>query len=471
MTAPDTSQKAENAQPAGLSLVAARDAVAAGHLTARDLVDSCLDRIAEHEPRVGAWQVLDAAAARAHADAIDDRHATAPSAPNQTVEGLLTGVPIGVKDIIDTVDFPTENGTAVQSGRQPQADAWVVARLREAGAIIIGKTVTTELAVFGPGKTANPHDPTRTPGGSSSGSAAAVACGMVPGALGTQTAGSILRPASFCGVVGFKPTFGRVPRTGCLTQSPPLDTIGPMTRTVRDAALLADVLSGTDDTDPDTWLTEPSQLLAAVSAAPPNLAPRLLPLRGPHWADADAAARATFDAFCEQQAELIVAPDATNDAGLTPADWAAQRTLQWADIARYFVPLFGNRIGEATAKLREMMADGAKISADDYEAAKQGRKVLADRLDDVLAKHNADAFVTLAAPGAAPLGLGATGSPVFNALATYVGAPAISLPILQADGLPLGLQLIGRRYDDSGLLTAADRVERRCAAAQSTDPA
>ena len=206
--------------PAALTGSAALAAMQSGQLTSGALVGACLEAIVASEAEVRAWTYLDAERALAAAHAADEAHRAG------TAAGPLHGLPVAVKDIIDTADMPTENGTTVHAGRQPDRDAAVVAQLRNAGAIVLGKTVTTELAVFGPGKTRNPMDLERTPGGSSSGSAAAVATNMIPLALGTQTAGSVLRPASFCGVLGFKPTYGLVSRTGVLNQSPPLDTIG-----------------------------------------------------------------------------------------------------------------------------------------------------------------------------------------------------------------------------------------------------
>src|SRR5690242_1546702 len=212
-----------------------------GLVTSEELVQDCLERIRATEPIVQAWQFLDEEHAIKQARAADERRRS-----GQAV-GALNGIPIGVKDIIDTADMPTENGTPLHKGRAPRSDAAVVRQLRAAGAVILGKTVTTECAYFYPGKTRNPHNPEHTPGGSSSGSAAAVAAAMVPLALGSQTAGSTIRPASFCGVCGFKPTHGLVPRTGLLQLSRTLDHVGLFSRSVEDLALLAEVLAGCDE--------------------------------------------------------------------------------------------------------------------------------------------------------------------------------------------------------------------------------
>src|SRR5918912_2715907 len=232
--------------PGQLTATAAAADIQAGRLSSEELVHACLERIRQVEPTVHAWQFLDEQHALAQARAADERRRS-----GQPV-GALCGIPVGIKDIIDTADMPTENGTVLHKGRMPRADAAVVAKLRAAGAVIMGKTVTTECAYFNPGKTRNPHNPEHTPGGSSSGSAAAVAAQMVPLALGSQTAGSVIRPGAFCGVYGFKPTHGLIPRTGVLLLSRTLDHIGLFARSLEDVALLAEELTGYDERDPDT---------------------------------------------------------------------------------------------------------------------------------------------------------------------------------------------------------------------------
>ncbi len=229
-----------------LGAAAAAGALAEGRISSEELVAACLARIKADEERVQAWAFIDPEHALRQARAADSRRREGKAL------GPLHGLPVGVKDIIDTADMPTENGTVLHAGRAPSADATLVSMLRAAGAIIMGKTVTTELATYSPGKTRNPHNPEHTPGGSSSGSAAAVAAHMVPLAIGTQTNGSVIRPAAYCGVVGYKPSFGLIPRHGVLKQSRPLDQIGVIARSVEDAALLAEQLIGFDQNDPDT---------------------------------------------------------------------------------------------------------------------------------------------------------------------------------------------------------------------------
>src|SRR5690349_10406046 len=265
-----------------------------GLITSEELVGACLERIRATEPIVQAWQFIDEEHALAQARAADDRRRSGEGV------GPLNGIPVGIKDIIDTGDMPTENGTVLHKGRTPRADASVVARLRAAGAVIMGKTVTTECAYFHPGKTCNPHNPEHTPGGSSSGSAAAVAASMVPLALGSQTNGSVIRPASFCGVYGFKPTHGLIPRTGILKLSRTLDHVGVFARSIDDVALVAETLVGSDVDDPDTRPRAAIQFRELAAQEPP-LPPLLGFVKPPVW---DRAAPETKEAFRELAAQM-----------------------------------------------------------------------------------------------------------------------------------------------------------------------
>ncbi|MEQ1669292.1 MAG: amidase, partial [Hyphomicrobium sp.] len=261
------SDASKTTDPATLTATDAAKRLASGALTAEALTAACLARIRLRDADVEAWAHFDASKVMAEAKASDAARKRGEK------PGPLAGIPVAIKDIIDTADYPTEHGTPVFAGRQPEKDASLVAQLKSAGATIFGKTVTTELAFFGPGKTKNPHNPGHTPGGSSSGSAAAVADFQVPLSIGTQTAGSLIRPASYCGVIGFKPTFGAVSRTGVLEQSAPLDTIGGYARSVEDIALLMDAISGFDATDAD-MTAGPRLSLVAELAKPAARAPR-----------------------------------------------------------------------------------------------------------------------------------------------------------------------------------------------------
>src|SRR5512134_810460 len=276
----------------GLSEAAA--GIRDGRLSSVELVGDCLKRIDEVDRNIDAWAFLDRDHAMLQAEIADDRRKQGKAI------GPLHGVPVGIKDIFDTGDMPTEFGSKLWAGRTPRRDAAAVGRLRAAGAVILGKTVTTEYAYFNPGKTRNPHNRDHTPGGSSSGSAAAVAAYMVPGAIGSQTNGSVIRPAAFCGVVGFKPTHGLIPRSGALLLSRALDHVGLFARTVEDVALLAEVLAGFDDEDPDTRpVARPP--FSAVAASEPPLPPRFAFVRSPAWRHAEPV---TGEAFAELVAAL-----------------------------------------------------------------------------------------------------------------------------------------------------------------------
>ncbi len=433
-----------------MTAIEARDALAAGEITSEALVGACIRRIEDRDANVGAWAHFDAGKALEAARMSDARRARGEAMPP------LSGIPVGIKDIIDTKDYPTELGSEVFKGRRPPADAFVVARLKAAGAIILGKTVTTEFAFFGPGKTRNPHDFERTPGGSSSGSAAAVADGQVPLALGTQTAGSIIRPASYCGVIGYKPTFGYVSRSGVLAQSPPLDTIGAYTRSVADIALLLDAISGFDAADADMTAGEKVSLLDALRSSELR-APRLAFVKSPAWAQGDEAMRAAFERFIsEAGVEIVETP--------LPPEFdeilRLQQIVQFSDIARNYGPIADANPERVSVKLKEIIAEGWSFSQASYDAARAKHDVLYKALRPILAE--CDAILTPAAAGTAPVGLGSTGSPMFNGLWTYLEMPCISLPLLEIDGLPLGVQLVGARGEDARLLRTGAWMIEQC---------
>jgi Asp-tRNA(Asn)/Glu-tRNA(Gln) amidotransferase A subunit family amidase len=428
-----------------LSAAEAARRIANGSVSSQEIVSACLARIREREPDVQSWAYLDEDYALAQARRLDEWRATGRGV------GLLHGVPVGLKDIIDTRDMPTCNGTPLHEGRRPRADAAVAAQLRQAGAVIIGKTVTTELAVYAPGKTRNPHDPQRTPGGSSSGSAAAVAAGMAPLALGTQTAGSIIRPASYCGVFGFKPTHGTISRTGVLTQAPALDTVGTFARSLEDIALLGDAISAYDEKDPDMRAYSRGSL-RAVATTTPATTPVLAFIKTPVWDEH--AEPATQDAFAELTEALGAQCDTVDLPDVFQMAWGWQRMLQMAGIAKHYGPLVDHAPEQASAIMREMIAEGRQVKAVDYNTALEMRQVMSAGLDEILKRY--DAILTPASAGPAPEGLDSTGSPVFNALWTFSGVPCVSLPLLDVDSLPLGVQLVGRRFDDARLLRTAN---------------
>lgn len=430
-----------------LAELSAADAIRAlrdGEITSEELIMACLERIDAVEGEVQAWAHLDPDFALEQAHSLDaGRQAGAPIGP-------LHGVPVGVKDIFDTEALPTENGTVLDAGRQPTEDSKVVSLLRQAGAVIMGKTVTTELAVYGPGKTRNPHNSDHTPGGSSSGSAAAVAAGMVPLAVGTQTNGSVIRPASYCGVVGFKPSHGLIPRTGILAQSRWLDTVGVMARSVEDAALIAEALIAFDAGDPDTTPRARPRLAETAAEAPP-LDPTIAFVKSPVWDQAETEAQEAFTEFTEflgDRCDDVALPDPFEHA----VEW--HRTIMCADLAKSFAGYYERGADKLTETLRAMIEEGRKILAVDYNRAVDWRDVLGSGLDQVFERY--DAILTPATTSAAPVGLESTGSPVFCTLWTYCGVPAVTLPLMEAaNGLPIGVQLIGRRGDDARLLRTA----------------
>lgn len=428
---------------AALTISQAADDIRDGRITSAELVADCLARIGEVDPAIEAWAHLDRDHAMRQAEQADEhrRHGKAI--------GPLHGVPIGVKDIFDTADMPTEFGSPLWAGRTPRQDAAAVARLREAGAVIMGKTVTTEYAYYKPGKTKNPHDPARTPGGSSSGSAAAVAAAMVPGAIGSQTNGSVIRPAAFCGVVGFKPTHGLVSRSGALALSRTLDQVGVFARNVEDAALLAEALVGFDPEDPDTHPTARPPF-AAVAASEPPLPPRFAFVRSPVWDQADAATRDAFGELVE------VLGEATSEVELGSGFGAAvqlHNTVMDVEMAHNLRRDYEQGKAQISPQLRELIERGRTHLATEYCSALATIAPLNAALDEVFNEY--DALLTPAAPGEAP-GIETTGSPVFCTIWTYLGTPAITLPLMASEsGLPLGVQLVGRRGNDARLLRTA----------------
>ncbi|MFN2520655.1 MAG: amidase [Candidatus Limnocylindria bacterium] len=399
--------------------------------TPTDRIEACLARHGDLEPRIHAFAWLDADRARAIARARDV----------EPWKGPLHGVPIGVKDIFDTAGIPTEYGSRLFAGRVPEASADAVKALEDAGAVVVGKTVTAELAFLTPGATRNPWDLERTPGGSSMGSAAAVAAGVVSLALGTQTNGSIIRPAAFCGVVGFKPTGGRLSKAGVLEFSRTLDQVGCFARSVPQVATLCAVLSRQPLGE---WWSPPA-------------VPRLAALRTGEWEHGSDAMRRRFDADV----------DALGLAG-GPIEWPAPppelegaagalRTIMAFEAARSLGAAAAARPDAVSAGLREFLAEGAATAPDDYRSALE----LRGRLIDAFARWAApyDAILTPPTTGEAP-GLETTGDPRFCSAWSLIGAPAITIPTgLGPAGLPLGLQLVAAPGNDRSLLGAASWAE------------
>jgi Asp-tRNA(Asn)/Glu-tRNA(Gln) amidotransferase A subunit family amidase len=405
-----------------------------GELSAEAVVRSCLERIAEREPVLRAWSHLAGEAALARARELD-------RAKQKT---LLGGVPFGIKDIFDTADMPTTYGSPIYVGCRPASDASAAALPRAAGGVLFGKTVTTEFANRHPGPTTNPHDPDFTPGGSSSGSAAAVADFMVPLAIGTQTGGSVIRPAAYCGVIGFKPSFGLFPPAGMRINTEALDTVGIMARSVGDIALFRAAMMA----------------IPYTPLAMPETAPRLGLCRGPHWDEAQPEGRAVLEAAAER---LAAAGAAVKETELPPQceGDARQRILGSFEGRRNHMPelyrheaLLSARLREEKIALgRELTLDQFRIACRDAERARVAAQDWASGFDAVL---------TLPAPGQAPRGLADTGSAVFNALWTQLYMPCLTLPAGRGpDGLPVGVQLVARRHTDERLLAVSLWVEER----------
>ena len=410
------------ADPADFTATAAKREMEAGRLSAAALLEACLARVAEREPVVRAFAHLDPEAVRS----------ARPAA------GPLHGLPLGVKDVLDTADMPTEYNSPIWAGHRPRADAAPVAWSRAAGAVAMGKTVTTEFATRRPGPTTNPHDPARTPGGSSSGSAAAVAVGFVPLAFGTQTAGSVIRPAAYCGVVGYKPSFGLINRHGMKLMSESLDTIGLMARSVADCALLAGVLAGLDLGDPDT------------RAAAPRV--------GLCWTVMRERAGAETEALMERVAGALARAGARVTEHVLPAAYdgleAAHAVVMNGESARAMGWELTTHREQISPILLERLEFGLAQDGAALAAARATFRALQDGFP--AAMEGLDILVTPAAPGEAPVGLDWTGDASFNLIWTSLHVPCVTVPAgAGPNGMPLGIQVVARRGDDRAALAWA----------------
>jgi Asp-tRNA(Asn)/Glu-tRNA(Gln) amidotransferase A subunit family amidase len=432
------------------SLTAAEAAasIARGDITSEALVGACLDRIAALEPQVQAWAFLDRERALEQARAADEARRSGKGI------GPLHGVPVGIKDIIDTADMPTENGSPFFKGRQPDKDASCIAALRSAGAVILGKTVTTELATHVPSRTRNPRNLEHTPGGSSAGSAAAVACDMVPLALGTQTKGSVIRPASFCGIYGFKPTFGTIPRTGVLAQALSLDTVGVYGRSIEDVALVADAMSFYDDRDAASFAGSRGRM-HATAMQDWSLPPMFAFVKTDAWSKADASTHEAYGELVEQLGNQ--AHEVSIDATCQRASDAC-KIIQDVELALHFGPILDRAPDKISPSLGKQIEEGRRVRGVDYLAALEARQHYVDTLEDIFLDYGT--ILTPPARGVAPKGFDTTGDPIFCGLWTYLGVPAVTLPLLEVDGLPLGVQLVGRPRDDARLLRTARSLLR-----------
>jgi amidase len=416
----------------GVTIGELRSRFAAGRLTAERVLRDCFSRIRFRDAEVKAWEHLAPDQALTAARAIDRGGYDRP----------LAGIPIGIKDIIDTFDMPTTYGSSLYAGHRPETDAHIVARLRKQGAIVLGKTVSTEFAYLRPSRTRNPHDLRRTPGGSSSGSAAAVADCMVPVAIGTQTAGSTIRPAAFCGVVGFKPSYGLIDMVGVRPLAPSLDTIGIFSRDIDDARIVFEALAS-----------------ARTGFAPSQSTPRILVGELPGLGETYPAA---FDVLTSVKAKLTLFGCAWEPLDLTNCydGWSrSQYTLLAYEAYAHYAALASRHAQGVGSELGALVQAGTKIDRLAYEDAQAECDVHRVQFDQVLADDSI--LLMPAAPGEAPLFERGTGDPVFNSAWTMLHVPCLTFPLMRAQGgLPLGLQLIARRGNDSAMLAHARLLEK-----------
>jgi len=429
-----------------LTATEARDRIAKGELTAEAYTQACLDQIALRDKDIEAWAFIDPARALEQARALDKHRASGRAL------GQLHGLTVGIKDIIDTADMPTQHGCPIFKGRQPDTDAACVSALRAAGAVILGKTVTTELANITPNKTRNPHNPAHTPGGSSSGSAAGVAAHMMPLALGTQTGGSVIRPASFNGVHGLKPTLGLISRTGVLLQSHTLDTVGVYGRSLGDLALIAEALSGHDPSDSVSYDRTRPRLVEALAAGT-AVKPTFAVFKSPAWSVAEEPAKAAFLALVGRlgaAASEVTIPEMDDIV-------AHHGNVMSAENAGYYGPLLARHPEGISKGFTERLQASLKVTGGDYVRSLNARETAYAAVARVLDQNAA--ILTLSSTGPAPKGHASTGNAIFNGMWTLLGVPCVSLPLMTVGGMPFGLQLVGKRRDEARLLATARHVE------------
>jgi Asp-tRNA(Asn)/Glu-tRNA(Gln) amidotransferase A subunit family amidase len=436
--------------PNALSATEAARKIREGKLTSVDLVKTCLKRIDETDGQLHAWAYLDAEQALARAAELDQIRLKGRAL------GPLHGIPVGLKDIIDTQYMPTERGTPIFKGRAPDADAAIVERLREAGAVILGKTITTELAFMHPSDTRNPHNVDHSPGGSSSGSAAAVAAYHVPLAIGTQTNGSVIRPASFCGTYALKPTRGVISRRGILQTSKSLDQVGVFARTLEDVALLTDTIGCYDPSDPSSYArARPNTIQGCATEAPVD--PNFVYIDMPYHDRLSVDTRAGFDELIEAldgQVERVGA--SPNLANLIEV----QGLIHEYEIVHHLEQTFTDHWDQLSASLRPIIERGRKISDAQYEDALAVKRSAEIFFDEFF--NDYDAVLAPSAIGEAPQFGNGTGDPVFCTVWTLAGLPSLNIPLMVGNsGLPVGVQLIGATEEDDRLCRTANWMLRK----------
>jgi Asp-tRNA(Asn)/Glu-tRNA(Gln) amidotransferase A subunit family amidase len=422
-----------------------------GEISSVEVCSQYIERIGKFEKDVKAWSHFNKKLLLEKAAEADEHRISGKPL------GLLHGLPVAVKDIIGTLDMPTECGTTIRKKMTASQDSEVVNLLKIAGAIIMGKTETTELAYFHPGKTTNPHDYKRTPGGSSSGSAAAVAAYMAPLSIGSQTNGSTIRPASYCGVVGYKPSYGLISRYGILKQSDKLDQVGIFGKSVEDVALLAKVLIKKDLFDPST-IHYSTEDMIDVCRKGPLFDPKFIFYKTKNWKNLDKESQESFEIFIKTFKKNIEVFDTPSYFDDIPK---YHKIIHETDMANNFQLYYKKYKKKLSKEMVSAIERGFKNSATEYAEAIDFMKRSYDSYKEVFEDYHG--VLTPASSGVAPKGLGNTGSPEFSTVWTYLGLPSISLPLLTGkNDLPLGIQLIGDKYDDLRFLGVASWVEKNC---------
>ena len=420
-------------------------------LTSVEVCEKYIERINKFEKDVKAWAHFDKKVLLEKATEADDHRRSGKPV------GLLHGVPIAVKDIIGTVDMPTECGTIIRKGKSYSQNAEIIDLLHASGAIVMGKTATSELAYLGPPATTNPHDKNRTPGGSSSGSAASVASFMAPASIGSQTGGSVIRPASYCGVVGYKPSYGLISRNGVLRTSYSLDQIGMFGRKVEDVAMLAKVLIKKDKYDAATIHYSTENILSETKKGP-IFEPKFIFYKTDHWKIIDKKSRESFEYFIKsfkKNIEIFDTPSYFKDIH------KYHQIIHETDLANNFSVYFKKFKKKLSKYMQDAISNGNKYTAKEYAEAIDFMKRSYESYEEVFEDYHG--VLSPSSPGVAPKGLKSTGTAEFNKVWSYLGTPCISLPLLEGENnLPLGVQLIGNKYDDHRFLGVANWLEKEC---------
>ena len=434
-----------------LSLEQLASKIRDAQLSSVDVCKAFIERIEKFDKEIKAWAHFDKKVLLEKAEEADEHRRSGKPL------GSLHGVPVAVKDIIGTIDMPTECGTVIRKGKSYSQNAEIIDMLHSAGALVMGKTATSELAFLGPSDTTNPHDNSRTPGGSSSGSAAAVASFMAPVSIGSQTGGSIIRPASYCGVVGYKPTYGLISRNGVLRTSYNLDHMGVFGRSVEDVAMLAKVLIKKDKYDPATIHYSADNFVEETKKGP-LFEPKFIFYKTEHWKLIDKKSQGAFEYFIKsfpKNIEVFDTPSYFKDIH------KYHQIIHETDLANNFSVYYKKYKKKLSKYMQDAIANGNKHSAKEYAEAIDFMKRSYESYQEVFEDYHG--VLSPSSPGVAPKGLKSTGTAEFNKVWSYMGTPCISLPLLEGqNNLPLGVQMIGDKYDDHRFLGVANWLEKEC---------